>query len=55
MAKIGYERIQDMADPALSVDRAREYWQQHGRSEKWIPFQRSFYKKPYKYIAIEAI
>ena len=36
MAKIGYERIQDMADPALSVDRAREYWQQHGRSEKWI-------------------
>jgi len=25
-----------MADPALSLDRAREYWQQHGRSEKWI-------------------
>jgi hypothetical protein len=36
LAKVGYERIQDMADPALSVDRAREYWQQHGRSEKWI-------------------
>ncbi len=55
LAKVGYERIQDMADPALSLDRAREYWQQHGRSEKWIPFQRSFYKKPYKYIAIGAI
>ena len=25
-----------MADPARSLDRAREYWQQHGRSEKWI-------------------
>ena len=29
LAKAGYERIQDMADPALSVDRAREYLQQH--------------------------
>lgn len=36
LAKTGYERMQDMADPARSLDRAREYWQQHGRSEKWI-------------------
>jgi len=36
LAKVGYERLQDMADPAKSVDRARQYWQQHGRSEKWI-------------------
>lgn len=36
LAKVGYERMQDMADPAKSLDRAREYWQQHGRSEKWI-------------------
>ncbi|NLX25360.1 MAG: Bro-N domain-containing protein [Lentisphaerae bacterium] len=36
LAKVGYERIQDMSDPARSLDRAREYWQQHGRSEKWI-------------------
>ena len=36
LAKVGYERIQDMADPARSLDRAREYWQQHGRSQKWI-------------------
>lgn len=36
LAKVGYERLQDMSDPARSVDRAREYWQQHGRSEKWI-------------------
>jgi len=36
LAKVGYERLQDMNDPARSLDRAREYWQQHGRSEKWI-------------------
>ena len=29
LAKVGYERIQDMSDPARSLDRAREYWQQH--------------------------
>jgi hypothetical protein len=36
LAKVGYERMQDMADPARSLDRAREFWQQHGRSDKWI-------------------
>lgn len=36
LAKVGYERMQEMADPALSLDRARETWQQHGRSDKWI-------------------
>ena len=36
LAKVGYERMQDMADPARSVDRARQFWQQHGRSEKWV-------------------
>jgi hypothetical protein len=36
LAKVGYERMQDMADPARSLDRARDYWQQYGRSEKWI-------------------
>ncbi|MDO8721576.1 MAG: Bro-N domain-containing protein [Syntrophales bacterium] len=36
LARVGYERIQDMSDPARSLDRAREYWQQRGRSEKWI-------------------
>jgi DNA-damage-inducible protein D len=36
LARVGYERMQDMADPSRSLDRAREYWQQHGRSEKWI-------------------
>lgn len=36
LAKVGYERMQEMTDPALSLDRARETWQKHGYSEKWI-------------------
>jgi len=36
LAKVGYERMQEMADPERSLDRARETWQKHGRSEKWI-------------------
>ncbi len=36
LAKVGYERMQELADPALSLNRARETWQQHGRSDKWI-------------------
>lgn len=36
LAKAGHERMQDMADPERSLDRAREYWQQHGRSERTV-------------------
>jgi len=36
LAKVGYERMQEMTDPSRSLDRARETWQKHGRSEKWI-------------------
>ncbi len=36
LAKVGYERMQEMADPAQSIDRARENWQKLGRSDKWI-------------------
>ena len=36
LAKVGYERMREMADPALSLARARETWQKHGRSEKWF-------------------
>ena len=36
LAKVGFERMQEMADPALALERARETWQKHGRSEKWI-------------------
>ena len=36
LAKVGYERIQEMADPERSINRARENWQKHGRSNQWI-------------------
>ena len=36
LAKVGHERMQEMADPAQSLDRAREIWQKLGRSDKWI-------------------
>jgi DNA-damage-inducible protein D len=36
LAKVGYERMQEIADPARSLDRARETWRKHGRSAKWI-------------------
>ena len=34
LAKVGYERMQEMADPAQALDRARQTWQQQGRSDK---------------------
>jgi DNA-damage-inducible protein D len=36
LAKVGYERMQEMMNPEKSIDRARENWKKYGRSEKWI-------------------
>lgn len=36
LAKVGYDRMQEIADPARSLERAREMWQKQGRSAKWI-------------------
>lgn len=36
LAKVGYERMQEIQDPEMSLERARENWQKFGRSEKWI-------------------
>lgn len=36
LAKVGFERMQELADPAMAIDRARDTWQKQGRSEKWI-------------------
>jgi len=36
LAKVGFERMQEMQDPEMGLDRARENWQKLGRSEKWI-------------------
>ncbi|MEI7511672.1 MAG: BRO family protein [Candidatus Peregrinibacteria bacterium] len=36
LAKVGYERMQEMSDPEKALNRSREYWKKLGRSEKWI-------------------
>jgi hypothetical protein len=36
LAKVGYERMLEMSDPARALERARAIWQKHGRSDKWI-------------------
>jgi len=36
LAKVGYERIQEINDPEKALNRSRDYWQKMGRSEKWI-------------------
>jgi hypothetical protein len=36
LAKIGYERMKEINDPSICVDRAREVWQNMGHSDKWI-------------------
>lgn len=36
LAKVGYERMQEIQNPEMSLERARENWQKLGRSEKWI-------------------
>lgn len=36
LARVGYERMKELADPSTALDRARNIWQKQGRSEKWI-------------------
>ena len=36
LARVGYERMQEIIDPEKSVNRARTNWQRLGRSGKWI-------------------
>lgn len=36
LAKVGYERLREIQDPEQSLNRARENWQNLGRSDKWI-------------------
>jgi len=36
LAKVGYQRMQEMTDPERALNRSREYWQKQGRSQKWI-------------------
>lgn len=36
LAKVGYERIKEMADPSTAIDRARDIYKQQGYSSTWI-------------------
>ena len=36
LAKVGYERLEETVNPEISINRARENYKAHGRSEKWI-------------------
>jgi len=36
LAKIGYERMEEMNNPEIALNRSREYWKKKGRSGKWI-------------------
>ena len=36
LAKVGYERMKEMADPSLVIDRARNIYKDQGCSDKWI-------------------
>lgn len=36
LAKVGNERLEEMADPEKAIIRSQAYWRKMGRSEKWI-------------------
>ena len=36
LAKVGYERIEEINDPEKALNRSRVYWEKMGRSQQWI-------------------
>lgn len=36
LAKVGYERVEEINDPEKALNRSRDYWQRMGRNQKWI-------------------
>lgn len=36
LARVGYERIEEINDPEKALNRSRNYWQRMGRNAKWI-------------------
>ncbi|MFA5211063.1 MAG: Bro-N domain-containing protein [Patescibacteria group bacterium] len=36
LAKVGHERLQEVVNPEISINRARQNWKELGASEKWI-------------------
>lgn len=40
LARVGYERMQEMVDPEKALNRNREYWQKQGRSTRRRMFRK---------------
>ena len=36
LARVGYERIEEINDPEKALNRSRAYWEKMGRSQQWI-------------------
>jgi len=36
LARVGYERVEEINDPEKALNRSRDYWQKMGRNQKWI-------------------
>jgi hypothetical protein len=36
LARVGYERIEEINDPEKALNRSRSYWEKMGRSQQWI-------------------
>lgn len=36
LARVGYERIEEINNPEKALNRGRDYWRRMGRSQKWI-------------------
>ena len=36
LARVGYERIEEINDPEKALNRSRNYWQRMGHSQQWI-------------------
>ena len=36
LAKVGYERLEEINNPEIALNRSRDYWKKKGRSDKWI-------------------
>jgi len=36
LARVGYERIEEINDPEKALNRSRDYWRKMGRGKQWI-------------------
>jgi hypothetical protein len=52
LAKVGYERMQEISDPGLSMERARENWQKLGLSYSALLFICVTFPFPGKIVSI---